>query len=83
MPDNSRQIARAKAFMAAWHKVAEDGPDTQLRDFLCDLMHYCAASKIDFDHELSMATDFYAMETDGAYNAPLDTEEDDMEATTR
>ena len=62
MADNSVAISHAQTALDAWHKVADDGANAQLRDLLADLMHHCAANGIDFDHELSMATDFFSDE---------------------
>ncbi len=75
MPDNSRQIStsRAQAAFDAYKALHEGRESTQLRDLLADLMHLAAQDGIDFDQELSMATDFYGDEL----------AEDDQEATTR
>lgn len=56
---------RGKAAFDAFKAVHEDGDETQLRDLLADLMHHCAANGIEFDHELSMATDFFGDEQEG------------------
>ncbi len=53
---------RGKAAFDAFKSLHEDREETQLRDLLADLMHLAQASGIDFEHELSMATDFYGDE---------------------
>lgn len=59
MTPNERRIAQADAAIKA-HQTS--GAISEPRDLLADLMHWCAKNGRNFDHELSMATDFYGEE---------------------
>lgn len=60
---NRHRINRAKDMRSAWAAYSFlDISECQPRDMLADIMHYCEAIGLDFDHELSMATDFYSDE---------------------
>lgn len=65
--NNRHRLNRAKDMRAAWAKYERLAPgpigEVQLRDMLADLMHFASANGIDFDHELSLATDFFGDET--------------------
>jgi len=60
------RLNRAKDMRAAWARYERLGPgpigQVQLRDMLADLMHFASVNGIDFDRELSMATDFFGDE---------------------
>lgn len=56
---------RMDAVIGKYKELHDEGADTPIRDLLCDLMHHCAANGIDFDHELSMGTDFFGDEQEG------------------
>lgn len=56
-------LERAQAAIDAYNKEHDDSDGAPVRDLLCDLMHWCKFKGIDFDHELSMGTDFYGDES--------------------
>ena len=65
-PGMKRHIQYRMNFtLKAYEDKHDEGADAQIRDLLCDIMHYCAANDIDFDHELSVATDFFGDEQEG------------------
>ena len=53
-----------RAFYAIAHRIHATGADTDdaVTDLLADLMHFCNQCGIDFDDQLSRATDHYAEE---------------------
>jgi len=55
----ARQVERAASLLKLHQETNKDG---SVRDVLADFMHYCEAMGLDFDHELSMATNFYSEE---------------------
>jgi hypothetical protein len=62
MANNAAQIERAARAIVYWRNKHPDGEVASLRDLLADIMHWCDCYGVDFDHELSMATDFFGDE---------------------
>lgn len=61
--NNRHRNNRAKDMRLAWAKYAQvDISEVQPRDMLADIMHLCQREGIDFDHELSIASDFFGDE---------------------
>ena len=58
-PTNNERATRIDAVLEAYARIPDEA---DLRDLLADIMHYCDREKIDFDAELSQATDNYAFE---------------------
>lgn len=56
---NRHRRNRAKDMRTAWQRYEGDSEPPRVADMLADLMHLCDVEGVDFDHELSMATDFY------------------------
>lgn len=70
---NRHNLNRARDMRAAWQayeRLAHNVEPVQLRDMLADLMHLAESEGVDFDHELSIATDFFGDESGG----PIPTE---------
>jgi hypothetical protein len=67
---NRHRINRARDMRGAWLTYERLGGDTgatvRLADMLADLMHWAKANRVDFEHELSLATDFYGDELEEA-----------------
>ena len=62
--ENRHRVSRAKDMRASWASYAQVPlNEVQIRDTLADLMHLAKAEGVEFDHELSMATDFFGDET--------------------
>jgi len=59
---NKDRANDAETGLKAFEDKTHCGSESWVRDFLANLMHYCRERQIDFDHELSMATDFYSDE---------------------
>lgn len=63
--DNRHRLNRAKDMRAAWlayERLGSTDAECRPADMLADLMHLCAVEGVDFDHELSTATDFFSDE---------------------
>ena len=60
----SRQTWHAECALKEYGSVTGTHDEAQVRDILSDLMHYCADKDIDFDTELSQATDNFGHERD-------------------
>ncbi len=67
-PDETQEperITRANAAMDDYRKQHPDHGEAMPRELLADLMHWCRDNGTDFDHELSLATDFFSDEQEG------------------
>jgi hypothetical protein len=63
MIDISHILARVDAMRGAFGKQSGEYPvEVQPRSILTDIMHWCNDAGLDFDHELSLATDMFADE---------------------
>ena len=62
-PTNQDKAARVDVVLDAYVAVVDGFRDeADVRDLLTDIMHYCDREGINFDQELSRATDNYAEE---------------------
>ena len=67
---SNHRLDRAKAMRSAWE--SSEGSDVpRIADLLADLMHLCDAEGLDFESELSMATDFHGDEQASANACPF------------
>jgi hypothetical protein len=60
---NFVQVEQAANALATCSEMT--GEECLVRDLLANLMHWCHAHQVDFDHELSMATDYFSEESSG------------------
>jgi hypothetical protein len=68
-PTNEERAARIDVTLDAY-RVAQNGrpmpaDEGDVRDLLTDIMHWCRQNDVDFDAELSVATDNFSEEVNG------------------